>query len=207
MYPATDTDVTDNDELRSVAVRTLRNLPTVPYNGAQQVWNAAVRVGYPPIELVDRYQPFLEAGLKAWPNFRVDFGSSNGMENAGLVDGLNDMLMQSWRGYIELFPCWPKATAGSFEGLQARGAFTVTAKYSANDGASADGGTIADVMIVSQFGGTAFMRTPWTGIVPAVNSSGGGFVSMSHASQFGDGVYEWVTDVGQTYLVIPFPLE
>jgi hypothetical protein len=64
-------------------VRTLRNLPPVPYNGAQQIWNAATRVGYPAEELVALYQPLLERGLEKWPNFRVDFGSSNGMENAG----------------------------------------------------------------------------------------------------------------------------
>ena len=120
MYPATDFDVAENATWREVAVRTLRNLPSVPYNGAQQVFNAAVRVGYPPDELVGRYQPLLVAGMKQWPSFKVDFGSSNGMENAGLIDALNDMLLQSWRGYLEFFPCWPPSKSGSFARGDAR---------------------------------------------------------------------------------------
>eukprot|EP01050_Picozoa_sp_SAG11_P026803 SAG11_NODE_6552_length_1290_cov_0.718724_1_plen_97_part_10 len=59
MYPATDVDVAENARWRDIAVRTLRNLPAVPYNGAQQIFNAAVRVGHPPDELIALYQPLL----------------------------------------------------------------------------------------------------------------------------------------------------
>lgn len=134
-YPATDPDLFSSSAQRyssawaEIAVRTLQNLPPVPYNGAQQIWNAAVRVGYPAEQLIAQYQPLLEQGLRTWPNFRVDFGSSNGLENAGVIDALSEMLMQSWRGYIELFPCWPSSKRGSFERLRARGAFIVSATF------------------------------------------------------------------------------
>jgi hypothetical protein len=91
MYPATDVDIADNATWRAIAVRTLRNLPAVPYNGAQMIFNAAVRVGYPAEELVNLYQPLFVEGIVKWPSFKVDFGSSNGMENAGLIDALNDV--------------------------------------------------------------------------------------------------------------------
>ena len=141
-YPATDPDLIDSSTQRNkstwsgIAVRTLQNLPPVPYNGAQQIWNAAVRAGYPAEQLVAQYQPLLAQGLQNWPNFRVDFGSSNGLENAGVIDALSEMLMQSWRGYIELFPCWPSSQTGSFERLRARGAFLVSATFDPASGAS-----------------------------------------------------------------------
>lgn len=46
-----------------------------------------------------------------------------------MIDALSEMLMQSWRGYIELFPCWPSSKSGSFERLRARGAFIVSATF------------------------------------------------------------------------------
>ena len=64
-YPATDPDLVSSSAQRNnsagaeIAVRTLQNLPPVPYNGAQQIWNAAVRVGFPAEQLVrpDSHSP------------------------------------------------------------------------------------------------------------------------------------------------------
>ena len=67
---------------------------------------------------------------------------------AGVLDALNDMLLQSWRGYLQFFPCWPADKAGSFRGMRARGAFAVSASY----GVVRQRGTVSDVQVFSESG-------------------------------------------------------
>ena len=55
MYPATDPDIANDPKWLKIARTTIANLPLVPYNGAQQIWNAAVRVGVSPEQLAMDY--------------------------------------------------------------------------------------------------------------------------------------------------------
>lgn len=274
MYPATDPDLVstttsnggagvgrNRSAWAQVAARTLQNLPPVPYNGAQQIWNAATRLGgaYLPEDLVALYQPLLEAGIQKWPNFRVDFGektvpnpsmfclfcmphyqgntssshdrnnerkidigrcrlfsgSSNGMENSGVIDALNDMLMQSWRGYIELFPCWPASRPGAFARLRARGAFLVSAAFeptplscgggggSGGIGVKNSGGVNGTVRILSEAGAKCGLRSPWSAgrAVTVREEEGGKAVHLATEDVDGVAVLTWPTAKGVGYVV------
>ena len=197
MYPATDPDVANDASWRKIGVRTLRNLPLVPYNGAQQIWNAMTRVGYDAELMAEEYGKLLEAGVRTWPNFRVDFGSSNGFENSGVLDALNDMLMQSWRGMIELFPCYPRSMPGHFAGLRARGAFLVSASVAKGSG------LVSGVRIASEAGARCLLRSPWAGggSLTVVEEKGGARVEAVRETQGGVEVWAWPTRRGEAYLV------
>ena len=166
------------------------------------MFNAAVRVGYPPDELVGRYQPLLVAGMKEWPSFKVDFGSSNGMENAGLLDALNDMLLQCWRGYLEFFPCWPPSTSGSFAGMRARGAFTVSARYDAARAAD----KIGSIEVSSEAGVRCLFASPWpdakdAGDLVVQELPGGKLVPVEPVQVRGARVFWFETQAGKRYSI------
>jgi Glycosyl hydrolase family 95 catalytic domain len=50
-------------------------------------------------------------------------------ESLGIIGPLQEMLISSWNGIIELFPFWPKNKIAQFENLRTTGAFLVSAKF------------------------------------------------------------------------------
>jgi len=52
-----------------------------------------------------------------------------GVENIGLSQAVNDMLLQSSNGTMRLFPAWPPAEPAAFTTLRAKGAFLVSAAW------------------------------------------------------------------------------
>ncbi|NUS05270.1 MAG: glycoside hydrolase family 95 protein [Nonomuraea sp.] len=80
------------------------------------------------------------------PPFQID-------GNFGATAGMAEMLLQSHAGVIELLPALPRAwDAGSYDGLRARGGFTVGVTW-------ADG-VPTEVRLSSARGGTARLRGP-----------------------------------------------
>ena len=59
------------------------------------------------------------------------YAPGGGVENIGLSQAVNDMLLQSSAqdGTMRLFPAWPAAEPASFTTLRAKGAFLVTASW------------------------------------------------------------------------------
>ena len=49
------------------------------------------------------------------------------MESLGVLGVINEMLMQSWDGKVELFPCWPHRINAEFTTLRAEGALLISA--------------------------------------------------------------------------------
>ena len=83
--------------------------------------------------------------LNDWP-FQID-------GNFGLTAGIAEMLVQSHLGSIDLLPALPDGwSAGSFDGLRARGAFTV--------GASWTDGVPTEIRIGSDHGGKVTVSSP-----------------------------------------------
>lgn len=76
--------------------------------------------------------------------------------NFAFAAGLNEMLLQSHTGVIELFPAIPEQWADlSFDNLRAAGAFVVSAEREA--------GQTVCVTIESETGSVPVVRCPWTG--------------------------------------------
>jgi len=78
--------------------------------------------------------------------------------NFAFAAGLQEMLLQSHRGYIEVFPAIPAAwNHARFSGLRARGAFLVSAER--------ENGQVSRIEIVSETGAVPVVRLPWNGQV------------------------------------------
>eukprot|EP01049_Picozoa_sp_SAG25_P002536 SAG25_NODE_134_length_14400_cov_805.311049_9_plen_223_part_00 len=119
-----------------------------------------------------------------------------GIESIGATQSVNDMLMQSWRDVIELFPLIPSGSAASFGTLRAVGGFLVSATR------GSDGVVAEPVTLTSTTGGTAIVLAPWLGYglgvktarrtqeVPTVLLSSRAGIS-----------YSFNTTAGETYLL------
>lgn len=74
-------------------------------------------------------------------------------ENFALPVVINECLMQGYNGTIRLFPNWDKTKDARFSNLRAAGAFLVSAVLS--------NGTIKEVTIFCEKGGTLKIASPW----------------------------------------------
>lgn len=117
----------------------------------------AVRAGYRPDRVIK--------AIKGWrpePNGIVSQKEGGGIETAGIIEAINNMLLQSHDGVIRIFPNWDKAVDAQFKRLRAMGAFLVEAKY------RAAGQVVDSVRIFSEKGNTCTVQSPFEGACIAV---------------------------------------
>jgi hypothetical protein len=110
----------------------------------------AVRAGYRPDRLLKAIK-----GWKPEPNGIVSQKDGGGIETAGIIEAINNMLLQSHDGVIRIFPNWDKSIDAEFKGLRAMGAFLVQAKYCASR-QEAD-----SVRVFSEKGNTCVLQNPF----------------------------------------------
>lgn len=79
-------------------------------------------------------------------------------ENTALPAVLAEGLMQSWRGFIEVFPCWSSKAPTRFRDLRAQGAFLVSSARRAD-------GVITGLRIRCEAGGKLRLKLPWPAVV------------------------------------------
>jgi hypothetical protein len=68
---------------------------------------------------------------------------------------VSELLLQSVRDAIRVFPAWPANQDARFENLRAQGGFLV--------GAVQKGGSVVKIEVISTVGGTLRLLDPWTG--------------------------------------------
>lgn len=78
-----------------------------------------------------------------FPNFWPNLGGG-GLEQAGGIEAIHSMLLQSHESCLRFFPGWPVNGSVSFENLRARGGFLVSSSQTQ--------GTINDVSVLSEGG-------------------------------------------------------
>lgn len=112
----------------------------------------AVRAGYRADRVI--------AAIKGWkpePNGVVSQKDGGGIETAGIIEAINDMLLQSHDGVLRIFPNWDKALDAEFKRLRAVGAFLVGARYRSAE-------RIVDrVRIFSEKGNACVLQNPFDG--------------------------------------------
>lgn len=98
--------------------------------------------------------------------------------NFAFAAGLQEMLLQSYAGFIEIMPAIPAAWNNvSFEQLRTEGAFLVSARK--------DGGQVDEVKIVAEKGGQTRLKLPFKTFFAAsnkgfvINNTGDGFLSLT----------------------------
>jgi hypothetical protein len=116
-----------------------------------------------------------------------------GIETIGATQSVNDLLMQSWRDYIELFPHVPAGSEASFS-LRAVGGFLVSASRSAN------GVVDEPVIVTSTVGGNCTLLSPWVHLNLVVRAVSSGAVVAVWAA--GGGLMRFDTSNGETYHLV-----
>ncbi|MCC6486297.1 MAG: DUF4838 domain-containing protein [Candidatus Hydrogenedentes bacterium] len=108
-------------------------------------------------------------------------------ENFSLPVVINECLMQSYDGTIQLFPNWPKDKPAAFRTLRAAGAFLVSATCSE--------GRVNEVEILSEAGSTLRLHIPWEG--------GAHLITASGERDVPDALLELATITGETIRLLP----
>ncbi len=150
----------------------------------------AVRAGY-------RADRVIKA-IKQWkpgPNGIVSQNRGGGIETAGIVEAINNMLLQSHDGVIRLFPNWDRTQDAEFVQLRAVGAFLVSATYRAESGA------VESVVIASESGRHCVVQSPFPGRDLMVRDSNRG--AAVDVESLGDERFAFETRPGAVYQLSP----
>ena len=120
-----------------------------PVNGLCLSWPSAAR-------LADKHDPYPFNGsvlLDNWEaalartmqtNFWPSLGGG-GLEQVGATQAVNELLLQSFEGFLRFFPGWPLGETARFSSLRAVGAFLVSATVD-------EFGMVENVTVVSEAG-------------------------------------------------------
>ena len=124
----------------------------VDNNAVCSYFPMAARLGIDP-ELIIQKLHALSKEKKLLPNMLFSFGGGC-LENCSIfASTLNEMVMQSFEGTIQLFPCWNRGRDVKFETLRADGAFLVSSEMK--------NGRILYVDILSEAGERLVMKNPY----------------------------------------------
>jgi hypothetical protein len=147
----------------------------------------AVRAGYRPDRVI--------RAIKAWkpePNGIVSQNEGGGIETAGIVEAINNMLLQSHDGVIRIFPNWDKTIDAQFKRLRAVGAFLVEASYHAL------GQRVDAVRIFSEKGNDCVLQSPFEGAGVRVTRVDNG---QTVATDQNEETFTFQTSAGATYTI------
>jgi hypothetical protein len=109
-------------------------------------------------------------------------------EALGVIAPMQEMMLQSWAGYIELWPAWPSKVGCRFTTLRAEDAFLVTSTIT-------DQHEITELVIQSEMGARCRVLTPWEAGFTVTDADGNAVTT----SDEGDGVFAFDTVEGGTY--------
>jgi hypothetical protein len=155
-------------------------------NSFPKVFTQAARVGYPAASLIDRMKEQINAHMVA--NLRIADGV-HGIEKAGAIEAIDNMLLQSDDGVIRVFPAWPGERNASFVKLREKNAFLVSSARSGN--------RVSYVDVTSEAGRQVRLQHPWPGQNVTVTQAGGGSVGFTIQNN----VITFATQTGATYTI------
>ena len=144
---------------RTIAVNTLDQMNSWGQeNSFPKVFTQAARSGYPATSLITKFKN--EVNNKTAPNLRVK-DNNHGLEKAGAIEALNNMMLQSDDGIVKVFPVWPSGNNASFVKLRERDALLVSSALSS--------GTVQYVDITAEKARTVKLLSPWSGTNVSIN--------------------------------------
>jgi hypothetical protein len=155
-------------------------------NSFVKVYTQAAQVGYPAQQLIANLDTQIEQGTVA--NLNVSDGE-DGLEKVGTTAAINDMLVQSSEGMIDLFPDWPANEDASFYHLLTQGAFEVSS--------SLKDGQVQYATVTSEAGLPLELKDPWPGQRLSVTGQRG--IPVRYTVR--DGMIALPTQKGQTYQI------
>ncbi|TKK90778.1 hypothetical protein FDA94_03155 [Herbidospora galbida] len=131
-------------------------------NSFPKIFTQAARVGYPGQTIIDRLKQQINQHSMA--NLRIADGN-HGLEKAGAIEALNNLLLQSWNGLVQVFPVWPAGKSGAFHNLREKGGLVVSAART--------GDAVEYITVKSEQGGVFEVKNPWQGTKVNVSADDG----------------------------------
>jgi polygalacturonase len=189
-------------EMLQTARNTIEQINTmngwVPDNGLCMAWPPAAVV----TDNASHTSLMMQGGLLRVmsPNFVPQIQAGCVSEQAGATQAVNDLMLASYDGLIELFPAgWVAGSNASFTTLRARGAFLISASWSR--GAVLDG-----VKLLSEAGSDVAMINPFSslgnGELPMVTELGTGtVVKVSRTADGYSDAFGFATASGKSYTI------
>ncbi len=160
-------------------------------NNTSKIYVHAIRVGYDPAEVL---RQFKKTNIdKMEKNFTIQ-DQNHGIEKAGGIEFINNMLLQSTQGIMKVFPNWTGADA-SFTTLREKGAFLVSSKL-------ADG-KVQFIEITSEAGKEASVVNPWGDSPVTVKDSHGKVISykVGNTTNTKEKTIVFATKENETYTI------
>ena len=156
MHPAGQVGLTAPPDLLRVARDTVDAINAVnkwhPTNGLCMAWPPATRVANSSraAALLDHFEAALSATLQR--NLYPSLGGG-GIEQVGGTLAVNELMLQSFEGFLRFFPAWPPGERGGFRSLRALGGVLVDADVDA-------GGTVANVVLQATVAANVTLLAP-----------------------------------------------
>lgn len=169
MHPAGELGLGSDPTLLAVARNTIDSINSVngwhPTNGLCMAWPSATRVANASTAgaLLDNFEAALHKTQQTnlYPNL-----GGGGIEQVGGTLAINELMLQSFEGFLRFFPAWPLGESGSFAGLRARGGVIVAGQVSAT-------GTVSNVQLSAATAVNVTLLSPFTGSTPPRTAGSG----------------------------------
>ena len=132
-------------------------------NNFPRIFPEAVEAGYDINTIVNAFVGQLNEKLQK--NLTIE-DNNHGFEKAGSIETVNQMMLNSECGMIDIFPNWLSDKDAEYAGFAAKGGFTVSAGYDGTEQA------VSHVEITSTLGNECKLVSPWGGSVTVTDESG-----------------------------------
>ena len=161
-------------------------------NSTPKAPTMAARVQYDPDQLVSKINTYVVNKMRA--NYYVD-DNTHGWEKVGVLEALNNMMVQSDGGIIKVFPVWRDNYNGKFSTIREKGAFLVSSEMKNN--------TVQYVELTSEKGTDAKLVNPWGSANVTVTDSNGNKVEYTKGTTVnsGENTIEFQTQENMTYRI------
>merc|ERR1712039_1046382 len=111
-------------------------------------------------------------------------------EQVGATHAINELLLQSFEGFLRFFPGWPLSERASFTTLRAVGGFLVSASVDI-------GGLVSSIELTSEAGRVCTFLNPWIDSTPHVLGPNGAVRMVGH----GNGKWSFGTIANSKYTI------
>lgn len=158
-------------------------------NNNPKMFTHAIRVGYDPVEVMKQFKLYNIDQMEK--NFMVQDGH-HGIEKAGAIEFINNMLLQSSEGIIKVFPNWTGGNA-QFTTLREKGAYLVSSKM--------QDGEVQYIEVTSEKGNDVEIVNPWENA--AVYDGKGNLVKAAEGTTVntGETTLTFAAEAGETYVI------
>lgn len=122
-------------------------------NNFPKIYSIASNTRYPAQSIIDNLAKTIDKQMRK--NLLIEDGI-HGVEKAGGIEGINNMLLLSDQNVIKVFPNWPAKYDAKFVNLREKGAFVISSEY------DSESKEVQYIQIFSEAGKPVTIASPWT---------------------------------------------